>query len=283
MDIDQILFLIAILNLIGDLYNILKFKRLLPGWILRANVASLALCVAARLFIPWHPGAISLGILLAYVVAIRRFARRRAPLPKLPSPATKLLIAANIAAFLYQVHKNALDDPYELVMVGALYGPLLEDGEWWRLISAQFIHWGVAHISFNMLGLWFLGPQTENQLASLRFLVSYLTCGAGGMLVAWVCAAVFQQDSSVILLGASASVLGLVGLQAAFALKTYRHTGSLGAKAQLTAMTQIIILQAVFDFMVPEVSSTAHVGGAAVGFLMGMTMMRPRAVVGEIV
>lgn len=283
MDIDQILFLIAILNLIGDLYNILKFKQLLPGWIVRANIAALALCIAIRLFIPWYPGAICLGILLVYVVAIRGYARKRAPLPKLPSPATKFLIACNIAAFIYQVRQNALDDPYDLVRVGALFSPLVEGGEWWRLLSAQFIHWGMAHLFFNMLGLWFLGPQVENLLGPFRFLLSYLTCGAGGMLIAWGCALAFQQDSAIILLGASASVLGLVGLQAAFALKTFRYTGSLGAKAQLTSMTQIIILQAIFDFMVPQVSSTAHVGGAAVGFVLGMVMMRPKGVIGEVV
>jgi membrane associated rhomboid family serine protease len=188
-----------------------------------------------------------------------------------------------VAAFIYQVHQNALDNPYDLVMVGALYSPLLENGEWWRLVSAQFVHWGMSHLFFNMLGLWFLGPRVESLLGPLRFLLAYLICGAGGMLIAWGCATVFQQDSTIILLGASASVLGLVGLQAALALKTFRYTGSLGAKAQLTAMTQIIILQAIFDFMVPQVSSTAHVGGAAVGFALGMAFMRPKGMIGEVV
>jgi len=71
-------------------------------------------------------------------------------------------------------------------------------------------------------------------------------------------------------------VLGLVGIQAALSLSILRSTGSLVAKAQLASMTQIIILQMVFDFMVPEVSSTAHTGGAAIGFLMGMLVFRGR-------
>ena len=274
MDIDHILFLVAILNLIGDLYNILKLKGLLPRWIIRANITALTLCIVTRIFIPASAGAIAIAILLVYVVGIRLYTKKRAPLPKLPSPATKLLIACNIASFLYQVTEGAIDDPFGLVSVGALYSPLLEQGEWWRLVSAQFVHWGAAHVFFNMLGLWFLGPAVEAALGSVKFFFAYLICGAGGMLFAWAVTSVLHHDSAMILLGASASVLGLVGIQAAFALATFRRTGSLGAKAQLTSLTQIIVLQTIFDFMVPQVSSTAHVGGAAVGFAMGMFLAR---------
>jgi membrane associated rhomboid family serine protease len=81
----------------------------------------------------------------------------------------------------------------------------------------------------------------------------------------------------MLMLGASASVLGLVGLQAAIAVKALRRSGSPFAKAQLAAMIQIVVLQGIFDFLVPEVSSTAHLGGAAVGFLLGMLLtIRPR-------
>lgn len=280
MDINSILFLIAILNLLGDLYNIVKLKHLLPSWIPYANLGALACCAVAWVIAPEQRGMIAIGILLAYLVAIRTLSRRGAQAtPRLPrGPITKALIGANCVAFLFQLSLGATDTPLGLVSIGALFSPLVEQGEWWRLITAQFVHWGFAHLIFNCMGLWFLGPLVEDALGILKYVLTYLACGAGGMLIAWSCATFLSSEPHpIILLGASASVLGLVGVQAAFALRMFRQTGSLWAKAQLQSMVQIVVLQAVFDFMVPQVSSTAHVGGAATGFVLGMVALRPRA------
>ncbi len=276
MDIDHILFLIAILNLLGDLYNISRFRRQLPRWMPWANAAALAGCIIVKLTVSTNAGAWALGILLLYALAIRVLGKRSRSRIKLPSPATKLLIAANVVAYGYQMSQYATNNGAAMIGVGALYGPLLEDGQWWRLITAQFIHWGPLHLAFNMMGLWFMGRGVEMALGWLRFIAAYLICGAGGMLLAWGICLYSAEPRALVLMGASASVLGLVGIQAAISLSILRSTGSLVAKAQLASMTQIIVLQMVFDFMVPEVSSTAHTGGAAIGFLMGMLVFRGR-------
>jgi len=276
MDLDRILFLVATLHLVGDLYQILKFKGLLPRWILVSNLLALSSCGLIKWFGFSNPGFISVVILVLYVGLIKVCGRKSTPVPKVPCPATKILIAMNIAMFIFQISRNATDDPYALISVGALFSPLLGEGEWWRILTAQFIHLGTTHLFFNMMGLWFLGPMVERILGSIRLIVGYLMCGAGGMLVAYAVAELSPIPTFIILMGASASVLGLVGLQAAFALQAFRETGSMGAKAQLSSMAQIIVLQAVFDWMVPEVSSTAHVGGAAVGFILGMSFLKPR-------
>jgi rhomboid protease GluP len=182
----------------------------------------------------------------------------------------------NVVAYGLQVYRDAFADRFQLIELGALYTPLLELGEWWRLITAQFLHWGLAHLALNMLGLWFLGPAVEYIVGKFRFTLAYLVCGAGGMAAAWWLSLAGPDPRPLLLLGASASVLGLVGLQAALALKAFRLSGSLAAKAQLTSMTQIIVLQAIFDWMVPQVSSTAHLGGAITGFVLGMVAVRPR-------
>lgn len=269
MDINHILLLLASLNLLGDLYNILRFSKQLPGWILIGNLIAIAGCALAWLLAPADAGLIAIGILAVYFIVIKSYANKRAPMRRLPCPATKLLILANVAVFLYQLWNGATNDPVRFVALGALYTPLLEQGEWWRLLSAQFMHWGVLHLFCNMLGLWFLGPLTESILGPLRYIMAYLLCGAGGMLVAFGASLVATTPHSIVLLGASASVLGLVGIQAAFSLKAFRRSGSMVAKAQLASMLQIVVLQGIFDLMVPEVSSTAHIGGAAVGFVLG--------------
>lgn len=265
MDINHVLLLIAVLNLLGDLYNILRFRQYLPGWLLPANISALSLCAASWLLFPEQSGVLALTVLICYVVAVKAFTRRRAPAQRLPAPATKFLISVNLCFFGYQFVNHATDDPSRFVELGALFTPLLAQGEWWRLITAQYMHWGAMHLFCNMLGLWFLGPVTEALLGPVRFILSYLACGTLGMLIAY-----WLSPHPLVLLGASASVLGLVGIQGALALKAYRRTGSPVAKAQLSSMGQIVILQAIFDTMVPEVSSTAHIGGAAVGFLIGL-------------
>jgi rhomboid protease GluP len=278
MDINYILFLIAILNLAGDLYNIIRFRSHIPRWVLPANILSLVGCVVAKLLAPNDAGMIAIGILLAYVLAIRLRTRSRHTANHFSGLATKLLITVNACMYGLQIYRNAVDDPYELTLLGGLYSPLLQVGEWWRLVSAQFLHWGLAHLALNMLGLWYIGRTVEALVGALRFIVAYLLCGAGGMLIAWSLATYGPEPRTILLAGASASVLGLVGVQAAISLKAFRYSGSLVAKAQLSAMTQIIVLQAIFDWMVPEVSSTAHLGGAFTGFLLGMIFVaqRPR-------
>ena len=276
MDINFVLFLAAILNLGADLLNVIKFRERLPRWIVWSNLGALAACGGAWLLMPHAYGYVSITILAAYIISIKTYSQNRAPAPHLPSTATKLLIGINVAVFLAQASRGATNDAAEFVAMGALYTPLLSEGEWWRIFTAQFLHWGAMHLAFNMLGLWILGRTVEAMLGFWRYIALYLICGAGGMLIAWTASILSPDPHPIILLGASASVLGLVGTQAAISLLAYRHTGSMVAKAQLNAMTQIVLLQAVFDMMVPEVSSTAHIGGAAVGFCITYGVVRRR-------
>ena len=274
MDINFVLLLVAVLNLSADLFNVIKFRERLPRWIRWANLCGLAGCASAWFFMPDICGYIAISILAIYVISIKIYGRKRAPAPHLPSLATKLLIGINVAVFLVQLSRGATNDAAEFVEMGAIYTPLLSEGEWWRIFTAQFLHWGAMHLAFNMMGLWLLGRTVEAMLGFWRYIALYLICGAGGMLIAWTASQISPDPHPIILLGASASVLGLVGTQAAISLLAYRHTGSMVAKAQLNTMIQIVLLQAVFDMMVPQVSSTAHTGGAAVGFCVTYGVVR---------
>ncbi len=214
---------------------------------------------------------IAIGLFAIYAIAIKTCFRPQSKRPNLASRYTKLLIALNIASYLYQSSQDA-DTLRGLVDLGAFFGPLFEAGEYWRVFTAQFLHWGVAHLAFNMLGLWVLGPRVESRLGAFRFTTTYLLCGAGGMLFAWGADKLTDPTYAPVMLGASASVLALVGISAALALREYRATKSLAAKAQFSSMLQVVVLQAIFDAMVPEVSSTAHLGGAVCGFVVGLAV-----------
>jgi membrane associated rhomboid family serine protease len=113
-----------------------------------------------------------------------------------------------------------------------------------------------------MLGLSFVGPLVENAIGKFWYVVGYLISGTGGMLIAINLYTYDRVDTPIVLVGASANVLGLVGIAAASALRKYRVSRS--------AMAQIVLLQVIFDSLVPQVSSRAHIAGAAVGFLFGL-------------
>ena len=167
MDINQILFLIAILNLVGDLYNIFRFRHHIPRWVPWANLSALATCISARIWLAEHAGAIALGVLVVYIALIKlKTGSGRASKAIPAAPCTKGLIVITVLAFGYQVYRGAMDDAVRMVTVGAMFSPLFESGEWWRLFSAQFLHWGNAY----RVGYRYIRPESA---------VNYPTRGLG--------------------------------------------------------------------------------------------------------
>lgn len=129
------------------------------------------------------------------------------------------LIALNVVLFFYELSlqgagEQALDQffrvwaivPAELTdsFVGRAVNPV---GEWFTLISSQFLHGGWAHLGGNMLYLWIFGNNIEDQLGHVKFIVFYLACGALAGLAQWV----FMPGSMVPTLGASGAIAGIMG------------------------------------------------------------------------
>ena len=101
----------------------------------------------------------------------------------------KILVALNVVVYLITVAQGAgLNNPGgSLFNKWALFGPLVDHGDWWRLITSAFLHGSVLHIAFNMLALWWLGAPVEMVLGRVRFLGLYFVsglAGAAGALVA---------------------------------------------------------------------------------------------------
>ena len=94
----------------------------------------------------------------------------------------KGLVGVNVGIYLLQL---ALGAPVsgaggEIFENGVLYGPLVAEGEWWRLFTAAFLHYGFIHLAMNMLVLWLFGPTLEAALGSARFLLLYVAAGLAG-------------------------------------------------------------------------------------------------------
>ena len=91
-----------------------------------------------------------------------------------------LLIALNVLFFLYLEITGSSEDAYFMYTKGAMYAPaVLEDGEYYRLLTAMFMHFGIRHIMNNMLVLFVLGDNLERALGHVKYLIFYLLCGIG--------------------------------------------------------------------------------------------------------
>ena len=117
---------------------------------------------------------------------------------------TYALIAINAIAYVL-TSGGSTGPSGELYSKGVLFGPLVADGEWWRIISSGFLHAGILHIVLNMVFLWFLGTMLEPAIGKIRFAIIYLVSLVGGSFGALL---LTPNDSTV---GASGAVFGLMG------------------------------------------------------------------------
>ncbi|NJN90143.1 MAG: rhomboid family intramembrane serine protease [Leptolyngbyaceae cyanobacterium SL_5_14] len=182
--------------------------------------------------------------------------------------ATYALIAANVAVFAVEIWQGGSEDLETLYQLGALVPAVVFAGEWWRLLSATFLHYGVAHLLMNMVGLYFLGTIAEASLGSKKFLLAYFFSGVGSMLVVSLIA-IRLGSSNQIVVGASGAIMGLLGAIGAILLQGwYREKARVAAK-RLRTVLFIIGLQIVFDLATPQVSFVGHISGLVLGFLVG--------------
>lgn len=161
------------------------------------------------------------------------------------------LIAVNVIAFLANEMTSG-----ELNFRGVLFGPLVQDGEWWRVITSGFLHRGLFHLAMNMYGLWILGQSLEEGLGKVRLGLVYLAGLLGGSFA--VLAFGFAQPT----LGASGAVLGLAGALAAV-------LWSRGISLTQTSLGFILALNLAIPVLIPGISFWGHLGGIAAGFAGG--------------
>ncbi len=178
---------------------------------------------------------------------------------------TKALIGVNVGVFLLALAlgASATQAGGEVFQEGALLVGNqfvgLAAGEWWRLVTAGFIHSGVIHLGFNMLLLWWFGAPLEEGLGRARYISLYavsLLAGSAGAIL-------FSPQSPTV--GASGAVFGLFG--AAFVLE--RQAGITRGPA-----FTVIVLNLVLSFVIPGISIGGHLGGLTGGALAMLALTR---------
>lgn len=170
------------------------------------------------------------------------------------APVTIGLIAVNLLVYLVTVGQGGgINEPGgRLIFDGALIGAFVESGDWYRLVTAMFLHAGLIHIAFNMMVLWWLGRVVEESIGSGWYLLIFLVSGIAGS-----AGALLLSDPFAITVGASGGVFGLMG---ALLILEYIQTGSLAGQAM-----SLIVLNLIITFLIPNISVGGHVGGLAGG------------------
>ena len=189
----------------------------------------------------------------------RRVARRATTSLTTQGPiVTFVLIGINVGVYLVELLTGAglSANTGWIYEHGVLYGPAVADGDWWRLISAPFLHYGILHLGLNMLVLWFIGPPLEEYFGRWRYLLVYIVSGLAGSAGALI------WSPNALTVGASGAIWGIMG--AALVLEA-RRIYVFGGQAM-----GLVVMNAVFTFLVPGVSIGGHVGGFVGGALCAL-------------
>lgn len=179
---------------------------------------------------------------------------------------TRILIALNVLAYLWELRTGALSNDAALVRDGVLVPALvLQDGQWWRIITGAFLHAGIWHIGLNMLSLYWLGRFIEAVIGSWRMALIYVVA----MIVSGLTVVYFSAPD-VPTLGASGAIFGLFGALFAIGLK-------LGERGRELVKSNIgiLVINLLWTFMVPGISWQAHVGGLISGFILTYAIYYP--------
>lgn len=185
---------------------------------------------------------------------------------------TPALVGFNVVVFIFMLAMGVAvfgGRAEDYLRFGANFAPLTSGGEWWRLVTCTFVHFGIVHLAFNMWALWDSGQLTERLFGSAWFFAIYLFAGVAGSLASML------WNAQAISVGASGAVFGVIGALLAYLV---RERGSIppAMMNRLRISTSIFVTYSLFyGFAASGIDNAAHLGGLAAGFVMGFIGARP--------
>lgn len=187
------------------------------------------------------------------------------------------IMFANILVFILEIAQGGSQNLETLYRLGAAVPQEIFSGEPWRIVTANFLHYGYIHLGSNLLGLWILSPYVEFYLGRSRYLIVYSLSGVGAISL-FALLAIFMGREDDLLVGASAAIMGLMGATFMILWRGWRRDQSKVAQERLQLVIFIIILQILFDFSVANVSFLGHFFGLVLGALTTwiILVIRPR-------
>lgn len=185
---------------------------------------------------------------------------------------TPLLIAANVLVFALMLFNGAslwhTQNSVQLAW-GANFGPATQDGEWWRLGSALFLHFGLLHLVLNMWALWDGGQLVERMYGALRFAAIYFVAGLVGNLLSLV-----AHGGLAVSGGASGAIFGIYGALLSYLWLERSRIQPGEFRWLFWAAVGFSVATIVFGLLIPGIDNAAHVGGLVAGILMGVLLIK---------
>lgn len=181
---------------------------------------------------------------------------------------TVILAIINIIVFLVLSFGGMTEDAVYMLEHGAMYVPyMVENGEYYRMFTSMFLHFGISHLINNMVTLVIIGRNVEPVVGKIRFFLIYFVSGLGGNLLSYI--GEVTMGDYVVSAGASGAIFGLTGSLLAL---TMIYRGRVG-QVTLRDMVIMIVFSLYLGFTSQGVDNLAHVGGLISGFLVTLLLV----------
>ena len=188
-------------------------------------------------------------------------------------PVTALLILLNTLIFLIVEFTGGSENGQHMLECGAVYAPLIiEQGQWYRMITSMFLHFGAPHLINNMLVLFVLGQRLEPVTGKMKFLLIYILGGLGGNLISLIWD--MRTGNYSLSAGASGAVFAVMG---GMIYVIIRHRGRV-ADLNMKQMLLMAAFSLYFGFVSGGVDNAAHAGGLLCGFIAAVIVYHPRKI-----
>lgn len=178
---------------------------------------------------------------------------------------TYIIIGINILLFAAESMKGGAMNQEVALKFGAQYTPYIQQGQWYRLFTSMFLHFGFLHLICNMYSLYNLGPSLEYFFGIPIFVVLYLASGLAGNILTYVME--LRTGRRTLSLGASGAVFGLLGSYLVFAL----WPGYIGVS--LYGILRVLGINAVYAFANRSINAMAHLGGLIGGIVTTLVIL----------
>lgn len=181
------------------------------------------------------------------------------------SPVTFTFLLIIIVYFMVITLNGGTNDIETLVRFGAFFPPfIIKYNQYYRFITAIFIHIGISHLFFNGYALYVFGTQIERLLGKGKYILFFLLTGLTGNLATYI----FNPMS--VSAGASGSLFGIFG---AFLYLIHRHKEIITSEGRKSIIS-LLGVNLVITFLVPSVSITAHLGGLVAGYILSYIFIK---------
>lgn len=183
---------------------------------------------------------------------------------------TLLMVSANLLVFIVFTVLGNTEDVHFMLEHGACFTPAILQGEYYRLFTGMFLHFGSTHIAYNMICLIFMGDILETEMGSVKYLLLYIFGGLAGNLLSMMID--IRMGAYAVSAGASGAVFAIIG---GLLWVIIRNKGRLGniTLSRMALMAGLSILQ---GFTETGTDNAAHIGGFAAGFLLAVLLYRKK-------